>query len=942
MRLMTRVTMRLMMLLLLGMAMLTLLGALPSTLAGPPNFVLLMGDDHGWEETGYNGHPHVKTPVLDEMAANGFRFERFYAAHPSCSPTRASFLTGRHPNRMGTFSPGWSFRPQEVTIAHLLRPFGYQCAHFGKWHVGAVKAESPVNPGAMGFHTWLSHDNFFEMNPWLSRDGGPPEVYSGESSDVLIDQAIRFIDDLDHQDHPFLVVVWFGSPHEPYSGLPDDLALYDDLPELYSKPVRLTSNETGRSTTRPQGQVLRERYAEITAMDRAIGKLRTHLADRNLRENTLLFYCGDNGTSADGALGEPHRGVKGQMYEGGILVPGLIEWPQRIPSPRVSRFRASTSDLLPTLCALAGATVPDRPLDGIDLSDALDGRVHHRDGPLTFWQFNRDRYESENLDGQMPQPTIAPELQSGTTPLVKLMAGKATRDFKNYHHSDIREADFRGPRAIIDGNFKLVIHDQGQGGEVQRELFDLNVDPAEKDNLLSRRVSVAERLEASLRDWQQSVLTSLCGGDYQSAEQRPNILLIYTDDQGYGDVSTYGDSDVRTPNIDQIAAEGMLFTNMRANCTVCSPSRAALLTGKYADRVGVPGVIRTHPDNSWGFLDPSVSTIADYLKGAGYHTSIVGKWHLGLESPNTPNQRGFDFFHGFLGDMMDSYTSHLRHGNNYLRRNEVAIQAEGHATELFSDWAIEAIQDRAQNPDQPFFLYLAYNAPHFPIEPPDQWLARVRQRMPQSDEKRARTVAFVEHLDHEIGRVLRGLDEAGLAKDTLVVFTADNGGSLSHGQNNDPWRDGKQSHYDGGLRVPFMIRWPARIDAGQHCDYAGLVFDLFPTFLELAGVPIPNDLDAVSLTALLDGKKIEDDRELYFTRREGGPAYGGKSYEAIIVGKWKLLQNDPYSPLELYNLEQDPYETTDQSANNPQTVQRLSKMLRHHIQRGGKVPWQGP
>src|SRR4029077_7064123 len=135
--------------------------------AASPNIVLLMGDDHGWEETGYHGHPHVKTPVLDEIATTGLRFDRFYSAHPSCSPTRGSFLTGRHPNRFGTFAPGWSCRPEEITLAHVLRKAGYHCDHFGKWHVGAVKASSPVNPGAMGFHEWLSHDNFFELNPSL-------------------------------------------------------------------------------------------------------------------------------------------------------------------------------------------------------------------------------------------------------------------------------------------------------------------------------------------------------------------------------------------------------------------------------------------------------------------------------------------------------------------------------------------------------------------------------------------------------------------------------------------------------------------------------------------------------------------------------------------------------------------------------------------------------
>lgn len=473
-----------------------------------PNIVLMMGDDHGWEETGYNGHPHVKTPTLDEWAATGLRFDRFYAAHPSCSPTRASFLTGRHPNRMGTFAPGWSFRPEEITIAHLLSKAGYQCGHFGKWHVGAVKQESPVSPGAMGFHQWVSHDNFFEINPSLSRNGGPPQLFQGESSEIVVDEAIRFINSTHQANKPFFTVLWFGSPHEPYSGLPQDLALYDDLPAKYTKRVNLTSNETGGKATRPQGEVLRERYAEITAMDRAIGKLRKHLAKEKLRDNTLLFYCGDNGTSPDAALGAPHRGVKGQMYEGGILVPGLVEWPARIPKPLVSNVRAFTSDLLPTICSLVNQPLPNRPLDGIDLTAALNNTMTERPSPLCFWEYNTSRLKAASL-----KPYIEPALQAGTTPLVKRMGGKATRDFTNYHQPSITEADYIGPRAIIDNRYKLVVHERNNG-YLERELFDLVSDPAEKINILDQQTALADRLSEKLFDWQRSVLHSLTGADY--------------------------------------------------------------------------------------------------------------------------------------------------------------------------------------------------------------------------------------------------------------------------------------------------------------------------------------------------------------------------------------------------------------------------------------------
>jgi len=424
--------------------------------------------------------------------------------------------------------------------------------------------------------------------------------------------------------------------------------------------------------------------------------------------------------------------------------------------------------------------------------------------------------------------------------------------------------------------------------------------------------------------------------------QRPNFLIILTDDHGIGDVSAYRTADVHTPNLDRLASQGMRFTCMRANATVCSPSRAALLTGRYPDRVGVPGVIRTRPEDSWGWFDPRAVTLPHLLRRSGYHTASVGKWHLGLESPNTPNERGFAFFHGFLGDMMDSYTTHRREGRNYLRRNGRAITPRGHATDLFTDWAIEYLERRASRKRQPFFLMLACTAPHFPIEPPEEWLTRVQKRDPSLTDTRARNVALVEHLDHGIGRVLDRLEALGLGRDTVVVFTSNNGGSLPHGQSNALWRDGKQSHYDGGLRVPFLVRWPRVIPPSCTSDYLGLIFDIFPTFLQLAGVESPTGLDAVSLVPILTGEPAADGgRDLYFVRREGG-RYGGNSYDALIRGGWKLLRNDPYSPFELYDLRSDPGETRNMASQYPDRVLELSEALWEHVRRGGRVPWQPP
>ncbi|HUG20300.1 MAG TPA: sulfatase-like hydrolase/transferase, partial [Planctomycetaceae bacterium] len=176
------------------------------------------------------------------------------------------------------------------------------------------------------------------------------------------------------------------------------------------------------------------------------------------------------------------------------------------------------------------------------------------------------------------------------------------------------------------------------------------------------------------------------------AADQPNILLILADDLGYGDLSCYGATDLKSPHVDALAKQGLKFTNFYANCPVCSPTRAALLTGRYQEMVGVPGVIRTHADNNWGYLAEDAVLLPELLAQAGYTSGIVGKWHLGLESPNTPIERGFDFFHGFLGDMMDDYYNHRRHGINYMYRNRTEIDPEGHATDLFSQWAVDYIK----------------------------------------------------------------------------------------------------------------------------------------------------------------------------------------------------------------------------------------------------------
>ena len=393
--------------------------------------------------------------------------------------------------------------------------------------------------------------------------------------------------------------------------------------------------------------------------------------------------------------------------------------------------------------------------------------------------------------------------------------------------------------------------------------------------------------------------------------KQPNIVVILADDHGRADYSAYGTKDLRTPHIDRIFREGMTFDNFYANSCVCSPTRAALLTGRYPDRVGVPGVIRYLPEDSWGYLAPEAVLLPQVLKQAGYHTAIVGKWHLGLESPNTPNERGFDHFHGFLGDMMDDYWTHLRHGQNFMRRDAEVIEPEGHATDLFTDWACAYLAERAAA-DKPYFLYLAYNAPHGPVQPPEAWLKKIQEREPQASPLRQKLVALIEHMDDGIGRVLATLDRLNVADNTIVVYSSDNGGLLAEGANNGPWRSGKTHMYEGGLRVPMAVRWPKRVATGSRTERIALTMDLFATCCEAAGAAVPKECEAESFLPTLLGDAQElSQRDLYFCRREGGANYGGKTIEALIRGPWKLLQDSPFAPLELYNLRDDPQEATN-------------------------------
>ena len=448
--------------------------------AAKPNIVLCMADDQGWGDMAYNGHPALKTPHFDAMAAETLRFDRFYAAAPVCSPTRGSVMTGRHPNRFGCFKWGYPLRPEEISIAEALKTAGYVTGHFGKWHLGPVRQGSPVTPGGNGFDEWLSAPNFFDNDPILSREGRAVQTH-GESSMVTVDAALEFIGKHAKSPKPFLAVVWFGSPHGPHQAAPEDRALYAGQPERE-----------------------RDWLGEITGMDRAFGKLRAGLRALGIHENTILWYCSDNGGLKEASTGG--RGKKGQIYEGGLRVPGILEWPARFQGHRETAVPCVTSDMYPTLLDIVGVTMPNQPpLDGISLVPLLDGKMNERPKPIGFW---------DHATGGVSTPSakLMAELlqaqQAGREVDPHTFGPNAHKVTKQYPLDA-----FPGHAAWLDWPWKL--HRIERKGPPNLELYNLAADADEKNDLAGEQADRVKAMRADLEAWLTSVVHSLNGDDYR-------------------------------------------------------------------------------------------------------------------------------------------------------------------------------------------------------------------------------------------------------------------------------------------------------------------------------------------------------------------------------------------------------------------------------------------
>lgn len=416
---------------------------------------------------------------------------------------------------------------------------------------------------------------------------------------------------------------------------------------------------------------------------------------------------------------------------------------------------------------------------------------------------------------------------------------------------------------------------------------------------------------------------------------KPNIVLIFADDMGYGDLGVYGATEWKTPNLDQLAEDGVLFTQFYVPHAVCSASRAALLTGTYANRLEIFGALDHTAKHG---LNPEETTIAEMLKANGYATGMVGKWHLGHQDPFLPTAQGFDSYYG-LPYSNDMWPHHPEAKDYYpplpLYRNTAVIDTLDDQSMLTTNYTEEAIKFIEESKDKPFFLYLAHSMTHVPLYVSDKFKGKSEQGL-YGD--------VMMEVDWSVGRIRQKIEDLGLAENTLIIFTSDNGPWLSYGGHSGltgGLREGKGTSWDGGIREPGIFVWPNHFPAGKVEEQAAMTIDILPTLAEITGSNLPDlPIDGRSVLSMLKGKEMGS--KPYFAY------YNTNELQAVIYGKWKLVLPHSYRSIPqgttmrndgipvkyhmlnlekaaLFDLGNDPSETTDVSGSNPEILARLNR-----------------
>ena len=873
-----------------------------------PNVVLVISDDQHWHDYGFQGHEHLRTPHLDRLARESLVFPRGYVPSSLCCPSLASIITGRYPHEhriVGNDPPDSPGKPRQS-------PQGRESFLAGREAMNRHLDEWPTLPRLLGTAGYRS----LQTGKWWQGDfarGGFDEGMTkgtrhGDEGLAIgrgtMQPVYDFIADCREAGKPFFV--WYAPmlPHDPHD-----------------PPQELVDHYSSRT----ESVHVARYWGNVERFDRTVGDLLDHLDREDLSRDTLVVYVTDNGWIQDPASPRFAARSKLSPYDGGLRTPIMLRRPGTI-RPKSSAALASSLDILPTVLAACGVQ-PPAGLPGVNLLDD--------EATAARRQLFGECYTHTLVDLDDPARSL---LWRWTVQDRWKLIVPARHDETLFPAWQARHVD-------------EVSRGRHERGEI--ELFDVIADPDERTNLAPEHPDVVAQLRDDLDRWWTPAAPQAEPPAASSSSARPNLLVFLADDLGARDLGCTGSTFYTTPAIDAVAAAGMRFTRAYAAAPVCSPTRAALLTGKAPARVGITNFIggerrgRLLQADYLRALPTEETTIAERLRAAGYTTGVFGKWHLG--PPADVMSHGFDVS-----------------GSTTVSPGRGPDDDPHHARAI----AGQAVEFIAASQGRPFFCYVPLHSVHVPLRSTEALVAEERKRarglkggaprdVPEGD-RTSRAVqdhpvyaAMIEEMDEAVATVLAALEEQGLADTTLVVFTSDNGGlSTAEGSptSNLPLRAGKGYLYEGGIRVPLLVRWPGVVRPGSTSDVPVTTTDIATTLLDAGGASpgIDERIDGTSLRPLLDGSGTLPSRDLAWHY----PHYsnqGSRPCAALLAGDSqpgqleKLVLHDEDGRVELFDLAADEGERRDLAAERPERAAHLRMRLEQwRATVGGRLPTPNP
>jgi arylsulfatase A-like enzyme len=972
--------------LLILLALCALIGSVPGANAADtkrPNIVFIFSDDHAYQAISAYGSKVNKTPNIDRLGKEGIRFDRCLVPNSLCGPSRATVLTGKYSHLNGFYNNTNSrFDGTQVTFSKLLQKAGYQTAMIGKWHL----VSDPT-----GFDYW-------EILPGQGQYYNPPMIRNGERikhegyvTDIITDRTLDWLKKRD-PTKPFLVMCHHKAPHREWEPNLKNLPLFDGVkfpePEtlfddyagrgqaektqdmtiaktMNPKDLKLTPpatltpqqrkvwdayyeplNEAFRKAN-PQGKALvrwkYQRYmhdylACIASIDESVGRVLDYLKAEGLDRDTIVVYASDQGFY----VGEHGWFDKRWIFEESLRTPLLVRWPSVAKPGSVCKDMVSNLDFAETFLEAAGLDVPAE-MQGRSLVPILKGDAP-RDWRKSFYYHYYEYPGPHNVRRHYGVVTARYKLVHFYEPDV------------NYWELFDLEKDPHELRSV---------YGQKEYAELQKELekeltrLRTELKVPEKDPPESLIKPRSKNPKSEIRNPKQTqnpkseISNPKSGSDFGFRisdlpdGRPPNIVFFLIDDMGWTDLGCFGSDLYETPHIDTLAAQGMRFTNAYAACTVCSPTRAALMTGKYPGRLHITDFIHGHKRPyaklaipKWTeYLPREEFTIASALKPGGYVSASIGKWHLGDEKEGYPDKHGFD---------LNVAGCEKGQPPSYFSPYKIPTLKEGPAGEYLTDrLADEAVRFIEANKSKPFFLYFPLYAVHTPLQAKKELTEKYQKKIkPGMKHGNATYAAMIASVDDAVGRVLARLAELGLEERTLVVFTSDNGGLIGS-TTNIPLRAGKGSSYEGGVRVPAIVKWRGVTAPGSVCHESIITPDFYATLLQVAGAKGDAkhnaNVDGESLVPLLKNPRTRLKRDAIYWHYPHYHPGGATPYGAVRAGDWKLIEFFEDMHVELYNLKDDIGEKDDLAKKMPEKTKELRDKLHTWRQAvGAQMPTANP